>query len=238
MDKPLKLHLGCGNYYLEGYINIDFPPSEHTIMKPKADLFADLRSLYYKDGSVDEIRNHHVFEHFSRAEALKLLLTWRRWLKVGGRLHIETPDFDRCLIYYFFCGFKTKSEIGRHIFGSQEAKWANHLDYWNKRKFLFVFKKLGFKIIKTERRSNSFSRYFNTRLFNWIGIFIPLFIYKKFGGNKLPNITVIAEKTDEVIDEEKSARDILSLYLVGRENEKMLSVWIKEVFNYENSNHR
>ena len=26
-----RLHLGCGTRYLDGYVNIDYPPSEHTV---------------------------------------------------------------------------------------------------------------------------------------------------------------------------------------------------------------
>lgn len=83
-QRELKLHLGCGDNYLAGYLNIDLPPSRQTVVKTKADLYADIRVLDYPEGSVDEIRSHHVFEHFSRQEALKLLANWRRWLKVGG----------------------------------------------------------------------------------------------------------------------------------------------------------
>ncbi len=89
----LKLHLGCGEEYLDGYVNIDYPASEHSVMRVKADRYADIRTLTYPDNSVDEIRMHHMFEHFERGEALQLLLRWRRWLKPGGILLIETPDF-------------------------------------------------------------------------------------------------------------------------------------------------
>jgi hypothetical protein len=40
---------------------------------------------------------------------------------------IETPDFSRALLQYFFGSYKTKSEIGRHIFGSHEAGWFCHI---------------------------------------------------------------------------------------------------------------
>src|SRR3989338_8205344 len=93
----LKLHLGCGGKYLEGYVNIDFPPSEHTIIIPKADIFKDIRKLEYQENSVDEIRNHHLFEHFSRQEALKLLLQWGCGFKLGGFFFMETLVLEKCL---------------------------------------------------------------------------------------------------------------------------------------------
>jgi len=84
-SQGIKLHLGCGETYLPGYINIDFPPSQHTVQKqPKADLYADIRQLSYPSESVEEIRLHHVFEHFDRPTALRLLIDWYEWLKEGG----------------------------------------------------------------------------------------------------------------------------------------------------------
>lgn len=230
-DKPLKLHLGCGNTYFKGYVNIDYPQSEHTVMKPVADVYTDFTKLKYEDGSVDEIRAHHVFEHFNRAEALKLLFQWRRWLKLGGVLHLETPDFDMSLFYYAFGSWKTKMEVGRHMFGSQEAKWAYHLDFWSRRKFNRVLRAAGFMNIKISQHSNSFSKYFKTPLFNIPGFFIPRFIYQRFGGNKLPNITIVAKKGSAIIDERAVVENLLKDYLVGSEGEELLDVWMKQVFD-------
>ena len=90
----VKLHLGCGQNYLEGYVNVDLPSEGQTVMNAQADVYQDIRTLSYQENSVDEIRNHHLLEHFNRQEAIKLLLQWRRWLKIGGLLYIETPDFE------------------------------------------------------------------------------------------------------------------------------------------------
>lgn len=228
--KPLKLHLGSGEIYLDGYVNIDLPDSEHSVAKPKTDLIADFRNLQYEPGSVDEVRCHHVFEHFTRAQALKLLLQWREWLAVGGTLHIETPDFDTGIWYYAFSGYKTRMEVGRHLFGSQEAAWALHLDFWGKRKFKHVLAKLGFRVLKIQKRSNSLSTYFNTPLFNWLGMLVPGALYRRFGWNKLTNITVIARKTEAQIDEKAAVREILSQYLVGTEGDELLDVWVAQVY--------
>ncbi len=224
----MKLHLGCGERYLPGYVNIDLPASEHTVIKVKADLIADFRKLIYAPGSIDEVRCHHVFEHFTRAEALKLLLTWRRWLGVGGVLHIETPDFDTACWHYALSSRKARAEILRHVFGSQEAAWAQHCDGWGREKFTRVLTALGFTALKFEKRSNSLSKRFNSPIFNWLGLFVPHFLFRRAGMNELPNITVIAKKSERQIDEEAAVREILSEYLVGTEGEELLNVWIKE----------
>lgn len=196
----MKLHLGCGGKYLEGYVNIDFPPTEKTIAKVKADIYADIRELEYPENSIDEIRSHHLFEHFKRAEALKLLLKWRRWLKIRGKLVIETPDFFWCSFIYLFMPFRFKMAIGRHLFGSQEDDWANHLDFWHKGKFKKVLTKLGFGKFKFSHP-----------------------IYR----NLLPNIKVICEKNDIVLNEEKIIKEILEWYVLsGEDKEKFFKNWL------------
>lgn len=229
--ESVKLHLGCGEKYLEGYVNIDYPADQHSVMKVKADQYADVRSLSYPANSVDEIRNHHVFEHFNRAEALKILSRWRKWLKVGGKLHIETPDFERSAAKFLVSGLKGRFELGRHIFGSQEAPWADHLDFWYAAKFRYVLSKFGFTRIRIRRYSNSVSqrKFPKLRLImNFLGDLLPRSVYEKYGGHKMPNIEVTAVKTRVSIDERAVAREILAKYLVGREGDAMLEVWMKE----------
>ena len=86
---PLRLHLGCGQHRLAGYINIDYPRADHTVQTESvADIFANITTLSMLDGQLDEIRSHHFFEHFDRQTALALLCKWISWLKVGGELVI------------------------------------------------------------------------------------------------------------------------------------------------------
>ncbi len=230
-QKPLKLHLGCGEKYLEGYVNIDFPPSEHSVLTPKVDMYHDIRTLQYPDNSVDEIQSHHFFEHFSRTDALKLLFRWRKWLKPDGVLVIETPDFYGCaLAYAFALSRKRRMELGRHMLGSQEAKWAYHLDFWDKKKFKHVLKKAGFKNIKIRRYRNGLAQHFPKIPFlNIVGNLLPNSFYKKYGSHKLPNIVATARKDGVFsLNEDKVAKELLSEYLVGREGDNMLNPWLED----------
>ncbi len=125
----MKLHLGCGQRYLEGYVNIDYPLSEHSVQqKSVADRFDDLKELSFEKGSIEEVRLHHVFEHFSRTTACAFLAGWNSWLAEGGSIRIEVPDFEKTskVALSKWSSLKEKSVAIRHIFGSQEAHWAVH----------------------------------------------------------------------------------------------------------------
>lgn len=144
-EVPLRLHLGCGEISLDGYINIDYPPSHHSVMKPKADFFADIKQLRFPDNCVDEIRLHHVFEHFNRVEALGLLIRWHRWLRVGGVLHIETPDLTgSAKTILSNVPFKLKCAAVRHLAGDHTETWGYHVDHWFPERFRATFRHMGF----------------------------------------------------------------------------------------------
>lgn len=143
----MKLHLGCGQRYFLGYINVDYPPNKDNVVKPRADLYSDVTKLSYARESIMEIRSHHLFEHFDRPTALAQLCRWRDWLKRTGLLRIETPDLianSRRLVSPFVSK-SSRDQLVRHLYGSHEADWAVHRDGWYKEKFRFVLSALGFE---------------------------------------------------------------------------------------------
>lgn len=143
----MKLHLGCGQRYLEGYLNIDFPLAFHTAQTESvADLHADITGLKYPAGSVDEVRLHHVFEHFPRPVACGLLACWFSWLRPGGVLHLEVPDFQRTARAMLdpFGSLKKRAVAERHLFGSHEAPWAVHCEGYTAALLKAMLKKFGF----------------------------------------------------------------------------------------------
>jgi glycosyltransferase involved in cell wall biosynthesis/predicted SAM-dependent methyltransferase len=207
-DEHLKLHLGCGEVYLPGYVNVDFPSAQHSVQRQsKADLVTDLSQLHYPPGAVDEIRLHHVFEHFERPVALRLLMEWYAWLKDGGRLIIETPDFHRCVQEYLNNpNLSDQMKIVRHLFGSQEASWAVHYDGWYREKFEHVLTALGYQELEF-----SFGE--------WQGTY---------------NIIVTAKKTLPFRSQSEQMREVKSLLGLSLVNDsptekRMLQVWMKQL---------
>ena len=204
----LKLHLGCGENYLPGYVNIDCPSTQHTVQRTsKADLYADLRQLNYPNASVQEIRLHHVFEHFDRVTALGLLIDWYGWLKSGAQVIIETPDFLRCADEFVRSNRPAdQQKLIRHLFGSQEASWAVHYDGWHQAKFESTLTALGFQDL--------------------------LFTHSEWRGTY--NITVKARKVEPFMsrqDQEQAAESILRAYLVDDSptERQMLKVWTTQL---------
>lgn len=201
----MKLHLGCGQKYLQGYLNIDFPSSEHTVQQTSvADEFHNLFELSYAKGSIEEIRLHHVFEHFDRATACAFLAGWNSWLINGGIVHIEVPDFEMSFRKNFSWSNRSKYEgVGlRHIFGSQEAAWAVHYEGYSKKRLTKILESFGFKI-------ESVNQYNYKRTFN---------------------IEVVAKKVKSITNAESilAAKKYLQDYLVDdSDSEKiMLNVWL------------
>jgi hypothetical protein len=145
----VRLHLGCGQRYLGGYVNIDYPESAHIVPVRKApDRYADISDLRFARNSVGEIRLHHVLEHFARPQACALLVAWRSWLRAGGRLRIEVPDVKRTVLAMFnpASGLHGECVGARHLFGSNEAPWAVHFEGWTARRLTLILRTLGYRV--------------------------------------------------------------------------------------------
>jgi predicted SAM-dependent methyltransferase len=93
----MKLHLGCGNRKINGFVNIDIQES------PAVDLIANVMELPYKENSIDTIYSCCMLEHFGRNNNLKffrntcwkdVLNYWYKLLKPGGEVYISVPDFE------------------------------------------------------------------------------------------------------------------------------------------------
>jgi SAM-dependent methyltransferase len=98
-----KLNLGCGEYKIPGWTNIDSVPD----FKP--DLVEDVTTLpSFQDNSVDAIYAGHIAEHLIDLEVA--LCRWCDLLKPGGTLTITVPDHEKTLDYW--CKGETFPALG------------------------------------------------------------------------------------------------------------------------------
>jgi predicted SAM-dependent methyltransferase len=95
-DVPLRLHLGCGDTCLDGWIDID-----RARPGKRRDLRWDLRrGLPFPDGAAEAVFSEHLLEHLDVAGALRLLKECRRVLAAGGVLRVGVPDLERYIRSY------------------------------------------------------------------------------------------------------------------------------------------
>lgn len=92
--RPLRLHLGCGSLYKDGWVNVDLAGT-------RVDLPWDLaRPLPFAAGTVDAIFHEHLLEHLTYAQGLELNRRCRALLRPGGVLRIGVPDAGAALRAY------------------------------------------------------------------------------------------------------------------------------------------
>ena len=113
----MKLHLGCGNDYREGYINCDIS------REVKHDRIVDLeKKLPFRDNSVSEIIINHVLEHFQKP--MNILKELYRVSRNNAIIRIRVPYFSHesafsAIDHYGFFSYTTFDFLDK-----------NHLGHW------------------------------------------------------------------------------------------------------------
>lgn len=86
MKHSICLHIGCGNDYKRGWLNIDNSP----LVEP--DMVVDLeKPLPFKDNSFAMVRAYHVLEHIHNF--IPLMKELHRVCKPGARIDIRCPFY-------------------------------------------------------------------------------------------------------------------------------------------------
>jgi len=146
-----RLEIGSGNKPVPGYTRIDIEPHQFV------DIVGDFRTMTFSN--LEEVRSHHLLEHFGYDESIEVLKLWKSWLMIGGRLTVETPDFGRiCEVWNEKKYWADKEHLAKHAYGSQEADWAYHKSAWYKEKFQDILPKIGF-YIELIKQKHSYIRY-------------------------------------------------------------------------------
>jgi len=136
LNKPLKLHIGCGPRILKGWINIDLKYEPYRdYMKYYTDKYypqeirGDLSNFYaiditktglpIPDNSVDVIFHEDFIEHLSQREQIIFLAETLRVLKRGGIHRVNTPSL--------LVSMSNHSDFSRGISGVYLDEWNKHI---------------------------------------------------------------------------------------------------------------
>jgi predicted SAM-dependent methyltransferase len=82
-----RLHIGCGQNLLDGWLNSDFSPGITGVIHLDA-----AQPFPFEDGALDFIYSEHMIEHLPYQEGMVMLSECHRVLRPGGVLRLTTPD--------------------------------------------------------------------------------------------------------------------------------------------------
>jgi predicted SAM-dependent methyltransferase len=102
--KIRKLHIGCGDRLMDGWLNTDYRPASKSIM------CLDARKPFaLESNTFDYIFSEHMIEHISYSYGQKMLTECFRILKPSGKIRLSTPD----LAFFVKLYRADKSELER-----------------------------------------------------------------------------------------------------------------------------
>lgn len=155
--KTLRLNVGCGEDYREGWINIDGSP--HV----KCDIVHELPAPLcgkIEPGIVRQIAAFDVLEHLYRWQAIAVLKDFYALLCADGRLTVQVPDCAAVIA----CKFLSPREKIRRLYGAQDERLGRmdesrderpdffcHKFGWTRNSMAAMLANVGFKI-NTSRR--------------------------------------------------------------------------------------
>jgi len=162
----MKLNIGSASIRFDGFTNLDIRKAENV------DVVCDCRKLPFGDNSIEEIKAHHILEHFATDETCSVLMEWKRVLKPNGIMEVQVPDGEQ--IYKSYIASQSNEReirkgfewVAQKMYGCVETNRAWHgKDCWKyMHKNVFNWESLrraleeaGFREVVVERASKETS---------------------------------------------------------------------------------
>lgn len=94
-NQVTRLHIGCGNHLLSGWLNSDYCPKSPSLLCLDA-----TRRFPFEDNVFDYVFSEHMIEHIGFNQGAAMLSEIHRVLKPKGTLRLSTPDLGFLLGLY------------------------------------------------------------------------------------------------------------------------------------------
>ncbi|MDZ7952786.1 glycosyltransferase [Nostoc sp. DedQUE09] len=138
----LRLNLGCGQVVIPDYINVD----QREL--PGVDVISNIGNLPFDKGTVAEIFNSHVIEHFTQYEITNHILPyWYELLKDDGKIVIICPDAKSMILDYANGQF-TWDNLRKVTYGSQDYEGNYHFNMYTSESLYEILSNCGFRDVK------------------------------------------------------------------------------------------
>lgn len=111
----MKLNIGCGNDYRDGFVNID--GNEVFSADVRMDVSKESLLSKFASGSVEYIVAYDIIEHVHHWEAVRLFGEFRVLLCPGGLVEIKVPDIGFLLSSQDTSTIEAKIQM---LYGSQD----------------------------------------------------------------------------------------------------------------------
>jgi len=149
-NKIVKLNIGCGKDYRQGYVNVDV---RNTV---KADVVCDIMDItdIMQPESVNEIIANDILEHFSFLETDKLVSKLHWIMKAGAWVEIRVPDLD-VLIDHYKQGILNADRLSYLLYGAQDYEYNYHYNGFSYTSLKAKLMKAGFRTISDKIESGT-----------------------------------------------------------------------------------
>jgi hypothetical protein len=162
----MRLNVGCGDDYREGFVNIDGSDALSRV-DMVLDMPREMLSSHFAEGTIAYILCNDFLEHHFHFEAVAILRDFKKILRPGAVLEIRVPDAGYILINPFF-SIERKLTF---LFGGQDVPQGNadmdksrevypqyfcHKYGWTKRRMRRELEQLGMTISTIRRIGTNF----------------------------------------------------------------------------------
>jgi predicted SAM-dependent methyltransferase len=157
----VKLHLGCGNRLLDGYLNMDMGDFSTLAGGGRKFIKGDVLEIhrYFRADSAEEIRSEFLFEHLTMTQIREFLYRCHTVLAQHGRMVILVPDF-RALVNHWFDKIEQEEDYGMldvlytKIFSN--AADTFHKSAWSEKIGVYLLESEGlFTVIEVKKESKN-----------------------------------------------------------------------------------